>query len=72
MQKYLSWLGTVSSILGSFLVAFGIMNFGYICFLLGSLAWLIVAIVRKDRALLVLNGTFFLANIIGICRYSLG
>jgi len=72
MQKYLSWFGTVSSICGSFLVAFGIMNLGYICFLLGSLAWLIVAIVRKDRALLVLNGTFFLANIIGICRYTLG
>ena len=72
MQKYLSWLGTVSSICGSFLVAFGIMNFGYIAFLLGSLTWLIVAVMRKDRALLVLNSTFFVANIIGIIRYSLG
>lgn len=71
-MKTLAWLGTTFSICGSFLVATGTMDYGYICFLLGSLAWLIVAIVRKDRALLVLNGTFFLANIIGICRYTLG
>jgi hypothetical protein len=71
-MKYLAWLGTVSSICGSFLVAFGIMNFGYCAFLLGSFLWLIVAFMRNDRALLTLNGTFFLANIIGIFRYTLG
>ena len=71
-MKYLAWIGTLSSICGSFLVAFGLMSLGYCAFLLGSTAWILVAIVRKDRALLVLNDAFFIANIIGLCRYTLG
>ena len=65
----LAWIGTASSIIGSFLVAFGVFNLGYVAFLVGSLAWLIVAFMRQDRALGVLNGTFFIANIIGVCRF---
>lgn len=71
-MKTLAWLGTVFSVIGSFLVATGTMDYGYICFLLGSTAWLSVAIIAKDLALTVLNGTFFVANIIGLIRYSLG
>lgn len=67
----LAWIGTASSIIGSFLVAFGIFNFGYVAFLIGSLSWLIVATIRRDKALGVLNGTFFIANIIGVVRFVL-
>jgi len=68
----LAWFGTITSILGSFLVAFGVLGFGYVCFTLGSISWLIVAYTRKDYSLGVLNGTFFLANVIGLFRYTFG
>ena len=64
----LSWFGTVASILGAFLMAFGIVLIGYIFFTLGSISWLIVGFKRKDNSLITLNGTFFLANIIGLTR----
>jgi len=65
----LAWIGTIASILGSFLVAFGLMNWGYLCFITGTISWLIIAIMRRDKALGVLNGAFLIANIIGIVRY---
>jgi len=65
----LAWIGTIASIAGSFLVAFGLMNWGYLCFITGTISWLIIAIMRRDKALGVLNGAFLIANIIGIIRY---
>ena len=65
----MAWIGTIASILGSFFVAFGLFSVGYIAFTIGSLAWLIVAYKREDKALATLNGTFFVANIIGVVRY---
>jgi nicotinamide riboside transporter PnuC len=67
----ISWIGTLSSILGSFLVAFGVASVGYVAFLVGSFSWLVVAYKRRDRALALLNLTFFAANIIGIVRYTI-
>jgi hypothetical protein len=66
MLNILSWFGTLVSILGSFAVASAMFKLGYVLFTFGSLAWLIVAFVRRDRSLGVLNGTFFLANLLGI------
>lgn len=68
MIKNLSWFGTASSIIGSFIVAFGFFKIGYLAFLFGSAAWLIVGHLKDDKPLMVLNGTFFVANIIGIFR----
>ena len=68
MIKLISWLGTVTSIVGSFALSLGFAKIGYSLFIIGSLSWLIVAIVKRDKALLVLNGTFFAANLIGIYR----
>lgn len=65
----LSWIGTLTSIIGSFLVAFGVAVVGYVFFVVGSLSWLIVAVKTKNSALGVLNGTFFCANIIGLINY---
>ena len=64
----IAWLGTTASIVGAFLMAFGIVLFGYVCFSIGSVSWLIVGVTRKDNSLITLNGTFFLANIIGLTR----
>lgn len=67
-MSFLSWIGTGSSILGSFLIAFGLMFVGYCCFLVGATCWLIVGCVRKDWSLLTLNLFFAGANIIGFVR----
>ena len=68
MIKNISWVGTLASIIGSFIIAFGFMQIGYIAFLIGSTSWLIVGILKTDKPLMVLNGTFFVANIIGLYR----
>ena len=67
-MKDVAWSGTITSVLGSFLVAFGIYLAGYTAFLIGSSCWLIVAWFRRDHALALLNGVFFAANIIGLWR----
>ena len=68
MKNLISWFGTGSSILGSFLMAFGYMQLGYVCFTMGSVSWLIVAGWDRNASLGVLNGAFFTANIIGLWR----
>lgn len=62
----IKWTGTGTSIAGSFLVAFGLSLVGYLFFLVGSLSWSIVAMRTKDRALLVLNLVFGVANVVGL------
>ena len=64
----IAWFGTVASIAGAFLMAFGIVLTGYICFTLGSISWLVVGVHKKDNSLITLNGTFFVANVIGLIR----
>lgn len=68
MKQIISWIGTLTSIMGSFCVAFGLMQIGYCLFMVGSASWLWVAFVSRDKALGVLNATFFVANIIGVYR----
>ncbi len=65
-MKRISWVGTLSSVAGSFTVAMKFFLAGYIFFLVGSVSWLIVGIVRRDTALITLNGAFLLANLIGV------
>ena len=67
-MKTLAWFGTLASILGAFLMAFGIVFFAFICFTLGSGTWLIVGAVKQDKPLIVLNCFFLFANLIGLFR----
>lgn len=67
-MKTLQWFGTGTSVAGSFTVALGFMLTGYLAFILGATAWLIVGFVNKNKPLIVLNGFFFVANIIGLYR----
>ena len=64
----IAWTGTAASVIGSFLVAFGLYLIGYAAFFVGASCWLIVALFRRDRALALLNGTFWIANVIGLWR----
>lgn len=65
-MKIVSWIGTVASILGAYLVALQLILVGYVAFSIGSITWLIVGMKRRDSALIVMNGTFFIANMIGL------
>ena len=62
----LAWFGTVASVIGSFTVALHFLLTGYILFILGSVSWLYVGITRRDMSLVVLNGFFLTANLIGV------
>jgi len=68
MLKKIEWLGTITSIIGAFIVAFGAMLAGYSFFMVGSISWLIVGIKQQNRPLITLNSVFFLANITGFVR----
>lgn len=62
----IAWIGTICSIMGSFAVAFQIFIWGYALFMIGSISWLWVAIMRRDKSLGILNSFFLTANIIGL------
>ena len=64
----IAWIGTIASVIGSFLIAFGIIPAGYLCFIVGSTCWLCLGLYRRDRPMVVLNMFFFAANLIGIIR----
>lgn len=69
MITILSWIGTISSVFGSFAVAMGFFKFGYINFLVGSACWLWVGFSRREKPLIVLNLVFLLANILGVYNF---
>lgn len=62
----IAWLGTVASIIGSFAVSLHYFTLGYCFFLVGGVSWLYVGWIKKDKALMTLNGVFFIANLIGL------
>lgn len=65
-MNYLSWFGTVSSIVGSFAVAGHLFAFGYILFLLGAVALLTVFVKNRNSSQIVLQCFFLVANVIGL------
>ena len=67
-MKIISWIGTVSSVIGSFLVALGFLKIGFCFFIVGSLSWGFIGIKTRDIALYTLNGFFMCANFIGLYR----
>lgn len=64
--KIISWLGTINSIAGAFLVANGIFLLGYCIFASGAILWIIVAKMQKNEAMFFLELVFLIANINGI------
>lgn len=64
--KLFSWIGTINSIVGAFLVANSIFLIGYIIFATGTILWLIVAKMQHNLAMFFLEIVFLVANINGI------
>jgi hypothetical protein len=65
----IKWIGTIASVIGAFLVANKIPFIGYLFFTIGSACWMYMGIKSKDSSLIVLNGVFLFANILGIINH---
>lgn len=64
----LKWFGTGTSILGAFILAYNLQFalIGYILFTVGSGAWFGVGAITKDKAMLMLNAAFLVADFLGL------
>jgi hypothetical protein len=62
--------GTICGIMGAFLVALKMPQWGYPFFLVSSLCLLVSAIRKKQGNFIVLQGVFFAANIIGFWNWN--
>lgn len=71
MKNKLSWIGTVASIAGAWLMPLGFVGFAYVCFAAGSCTWLTIGAIDKNKPLIVLNLAFFGANCLGLYKVFL-
>ena len=69
-MKIISWAGTVSGIMGAFLVASQIILIGYVVMALSSITWVIFGMRAKNTALIVQSAAFLAANILGVYNYG--
>jgi nicotinamide riboside transporter PnuC len=67
--KLIELIGTVSGIIGAFLVALGLGAYGYPVFITSSFCLTISAYAQKNWNLLALQSVFVCANILGIYTY---
>lgn len=70
-MKTIQWFGTFSSIAGAWLMPLGFASVAYICFSLGSGAWLFIGCKDRNYSLVVLNLAFFGANCLGLYKVFL-
>lgn len=66
MLNIIKMVGNVASIGGSFAVGMTYTLPGYMAFMVGSACWLYAGFVNRDKHLLILNGFFLAANVIGL------
>ena len=68
-MKYIEFIGVLSGIAGSFLVANAIFQYGYLLFLISSMLLVITALKQRNYNLVLLQGVFLLANINGVFTF---
>ena len=70
MNKLLSWLGSISGIIGALLIATATnITLGYEFFLFSSITWTVVGGLTKNYSLLTMNIVFTIINMIGLYTY---
>ena len=72
MLKIIEFIGVFSGILGSFLVARGILAIGFCLFLVSSLCLLYSAYKQKNWNLILLQSAFLFSNALGVSNYVFG
>ena len=67
----MEWIGTVAGIAGAVLIAarVSISGWGFVLFLVSSLAWLAAGVAHDNAALILLQGAFTAINLLGIWRW---
>ena len=70
-MEALKWFGTILGVAGALMVALKlpISGWGFVLFLLSSVAWSVAAYRMNERSLLFLQLTFSVINILGIYRW---
>ena len=70
-MELLKWAGTASGIIGAIIVALNLpfSGWGFVLFLISSVAWCIVGVRMKESSLVLLQGAFTAINILGIYRW---
>ncbi len=69
----LKWVGTITGVVGAFILALNIpfSGWGWTLFLISSVTWTFAGAVMKDVSLVVLQFAFVLVDVIGIWRWLL-
>lgn len=70
--KVIEFLGVLTGISGSFLVARGVLAIGFCLFLVSSICLLTSAVKQKNWNLTTLQGTFLVSNVLGVSNYVFG
>ncbi len=70
--KVIEFLGVVCGIVGSFLVARGVLDIGFCLFFVSSVCLLSSAYKQKNGNLMALQGTFLFSNMLGVSNYVFG
>lgn len=65
----ITWCGTITQIIGAFLVASGIFFYGYVFFAIGACCWLTFAKRTNNNALLLLESVFLSSNFLGLYNF---
>lgn len=65
----LTWFGTITQIIGAYLVASAIFFTGYVFFAIGACCWLIFAKRTNNYALMFLECVFLSTNILGLYNF---
>ena len=67
------WIGTVSGIIGAFLVAMHIpqSGYGFLFFTVSAITWGLAGWIQRDWALLTLQSVFLGINLLGVYRWLL-
>ena len=69
MIKIFETIGTITGIIGAFLVALKFAGIGYPFFFISSFCLMVSAIKQKQKNYIALQSVFFLANVIGLANY---
>ncbi len=73
MLQPIKWTGTGTGILGALLIAANVplSGWGFVLFLVSSLAWTGAGLLTREPSLVALNATFTAINVLGIVRWLL-
>ena len=73
MTPSIKWTATGAGILGALLVAsnVSISGWGFVLFLVSSLAWTGIGLQMREPSLAALNVTFTAINVLGVVRWLL-